>query len=851
MRTEFWLPALLIVIVAVIVGLIVFMPGGGGGYGPAGTPNETGTTAPGGTGGPGGTSGGLNEVEGGFRTVTQPSEGGSGGGAQSNLQGMNPEAGNVNEGATVGGLTTIRSGSEAGGGETGGEGSGPQAARENRLAGVVQNSQGQPVQGARVTAQGIPAVVTDGSGNFHFRDLTQETVTLTVAAEGYQTLTKPQVPAGELALVLVLVKNGGLAGRVIDQYDDPIPFANVSIRALRGVWLRDLRAGADGRFAVNDAPEGRVQVTAGMEGFTDNGQGSREVESPSPEEIVLRLSQPSYSISGVVARAEDGQGVSNFHLMARKQDEGGAPAEVLRAVTGAGGAYRFESLKPGTYLVSSDAKANQGTGYAVPLEHDYKNVRVLERDARDVNFEVTGSLEVRGVVADSSNRPVSGAEVGVVQVPGAQTVSGVDGNFTLSGVPYASSGSGTASARFGGEGLRLYAKHARMGNGYSDPLPMTPGTEIPEVRIVLDGFSSLRGTVVDSGGAPVAGARVVLRDQSMGTSQEQQTDGSGAFFFQNVSNANPEASQFRGTHVIEAHHENYASLVREIRIEPGGEQSIQLQLEGGGQIAGRVLDMEGQPLGGARVTARGPMGEERAALSGGDGVYVIQSLPQGQYDITYRLDTNPPLTGALYQVPSGSNNVDIMLQPGEWRVTGTAFDAAENRPLGYYTMNVEGTPSVPGARRFVESREVNTPDGTFQITLTEPGLYRFRFNAPGYHPADQAVKISPETLQLQYINPRLEPVQTFGNIAGSLNLPEGLELAGVNVLGMQSFASDGNAFFLEGLPAGKHDLVFYARQSASGAIQPVGVLPSVIVSENNTTNLGAINSQILRTAYRN
>ena len=57
-----------------------------------------------------------------------------------------------------------------------------------------------------------------------------------------------------------------------------------------------------------------------------------------------------------------------------------------------------------------------------------------------------------------------------------------------------------------------------------------------------------------------------------------------------------------------------------------------------GNITGRVLDAQGSAIPGASVTARNPAtGLVRTAVSDAEGVYRLQSLPVGTYDLTTEL----------------------------------------------------------------------------------------------------------------------------------------------------------------------------------------------------------------------
>ena len=148
------------------------------------------------------------------------------------------------------------------------------------------------------------------------------------------------------------------------------------------------------------------------------------------------------------------------------------------------------------------------------------------------------------------------------------------------------------------------------------------------------------------------------------------------------------------------------------------------------------------------------------------GVYRLSSLPTGNYDLSFRLDSKPPLTAFLYDVPAGNSGANATLIYQEWISTGTVYNLDTREPIQQFMIIVEGTPMGREDRKFSFVRSVNSPDGTFQIVFNEPGLYRYRFTSPNYHPEEGSVKIDPSTMHTQFINPGLKPLQSTGGVQG-------------------------------------------------------------------------------------
>lgn len=721
--------------------------------------------------------------------------------------------------------------------------SSPQSIR-NGIAGKVRSSQGKPLSGAAIQAEGSPLVLSNAQGEFRIDGVAQPMVTVTAQLAGFQTLKRENVPTGTANLDLVMIPEGALAGKVLDQFGDPIALAQIQSRALQGIWAVETSADAEGRFLIAETPQTRIRLQASQEGFDDSGAGSMEIDLPSNQEAVLRLNRPTFSISGHVLTQENQQGLADFKLKAVLQDAGSTPEEQTVATDGTG-LYQFNNLRQGTYVVSSLARENTQLNYVIPLINDFKSVRLYEKSASNVDFTAVAGRTVSGVVIDSNNQPVSGAEVTVAGLQSVQTISNNNGQYRLTGVPV------TGGQTLDRLSIRLQASHSEYGTGFSDPLPSDSEREIANISITLQGLTNLTGSVADRNGTPVGDVRIQLLNLALGQVQETNTNQAGEFTFSQVAVTRESLTTFGGTHQITAEKENYSTVREQIVLQPGQQQTVKLTMENGGQIQGRVLDPSSQPLAGVNVTTQLPRGGIAQSVSDQYGLYSLSGLPEGAFDLHFRVDSDPPLTGVLYQIAAGSGGADITLTLGKWDLMGTVLNAQTGERIFQYMLNIEGTPKDPRGKPYVLNRSVNTPDGTYHVTLTEPGIYRVRFIASGFHPLEEKADIAPTTMRLQYINPQLQPLVTTGQIQGSFAAPEGIALAGVNIPGVQAFPTQGNSFILEGIPAGNHDLIFHVYEKSSEAVFELGVLLNVSVVENQTTDLGQISPQNLAGRSRN
>lgn len=708
----------------------------------------------------------------------------------------------------------------------------------NQISGMIQNSYGKPVPGASVQISNGELIQSGNDGRFIFRDLDLPDYDLQASASGYKPVYRNAVETGTSNLVIVLVNDGALQGKVIDNTNSPVAYANISVKAVEGIYLQELRSDADGRFELKNPPaEKKLLVTAQQENFTDQGEGIATANPPFNEFIILRLHQPTLSISGRVINQENGQGVSNFHLLAVLDD--GSLEKPLEAESSAGGVFRFENLKPGTYIVSSNPAKNEDNSMVVPVGKDYKTVRVLERDARDVIFEVESGIMVTGVVMNQNGQPVGGAEVTVAKIPAGKTVSTFNGQFTLNSVPPLSSNGAAA----GITSLRLIATHPQFGSGTSDPLPLGINP-INNITISLEGFAALDGMVVNRSNNPVANTRMVLTDLARGESFEQTSRVDGSFSFENLTVADDDSNGLQSTHRIEVFHDQYAPLQQQVIVKSGQVTSIQLRLEGGNQISGQVTDEQRNPIPGVLVRTQLPRGGIATAQSDVTGYYQFPSLPQGKYDLHFRYESNPPLTKVLYGIDAGSTGVLAVLQAGEYDVTGTVTDFDTGEPIQFYYITIRGVPFAQGSTPFVKTQQFNPQNGEYKLTFTEPGEYQLNFSNELYHPESRSAEIGPNVLQMQFVNVPMHPVQQYGNISGIFMPPEGTIFSYVKVVGVGDYPANGNSFELPNLPAGPNNLLFYVILEGGNAPQVAKSLPGVLVNPDQTTVMGTVSADV-------
>jgi hypothetical protein len=234
--------------------------------------------------------------------------------------------------------------------------------------------------------------------------------------------------------------------------------------------------------------------------------------------------------------------------------------------------------------------------------------------------------KLTGLVVDGAGAPVAGAVLTAELERGAPDralSTGVDGGVAFEGSVTAPQTA--ADGRFALEGLVAGRYRVSVtGPGLlAAELRMVP-VPSDEVRIVVARQVAIAGTVTD-GGRPAGGALVGIRGEAIGGTLDVKTDSRGGFTVPNLPEGRYQVYAYQGALA--------ARTVRVARLGAGPFAPVELRLEAGAIVVGRVIDRdEGTGLI-AAVELR-PQGDDQApryARTGDDGVFRIEGVPNGRW----------------------------------------------------------------------------------------------------------------------------------------------------------------------------------------------------------------------------
>ncbi len=480
-------------------------------------------------------------------------------------------------------------------------------ADEFSVTGTVLSPDGQPVAGATVFGAWYFWQAPAGASRVEAETTSAEdgTFTLHIVGEGsppdkYKqavgalkdgfglgwTQVSVHEPAG---ITITLNEETVVTGVVKDEQGEPIPAAEIYVNDARGDDERDriypgkrfkATTGDDGRFRIPRMPAGKVvDLFVNADGFVRQDFGNKPAEQIHDVELTLL---PAAVITGKITR--DGQPVEGVYVICEGLEFGHSRGG---GVSDKDGIYVADSMPPGTYNVhispNTPGPAVHGRTAAA---HRMVTCKVGE-PATGIDFElVEGGLVTGAILDDATGQPVPRASV---------TAYASEADFPYSGFWHAGTdGQGYYSLRLPPGEYWLQATAG--GYKYRGKQPWLHEVQVAEGQTVanldmrLTPEPQVGGVVVDPEGNPVAGAYVRAVGHLWG---DVVTEEDGRFQVKVGYDGLP-------TEVF-AGHKDTGLAGRTVVAE--ATDNARIVLEPGAHVTGRVLDPDGNGVGGVKVAA--------------------------------------------------------------------------------------------------------------------------------------------------------------------------------------------------------------------------------------------------------
>ncbi len=519
----------------------------------------------------------------------------------------------------------------------------------------------------------VPWVAPDAEGRFRFDGVDAARVAVAAVVAGEVTVRSDpiEVPSDAEVLLRIPVSGPAWTGRVVRAADGaPVPDAEVVVRGVsgsRGVVreARVVRTAADGTFASAVAMPAFVSARAPgyALGFV---YGTERNADP-----VIRL-VPACTLEGRVVNAADETGVAGVRLLLHPMGERNDGRPVRVAISGPGGAFRYDDLPPGEVDAVVHDAAWVSVGLADADRHEYDPLRLaIEPDTpMRVELRVERAAAVRGRVLDPAGEPIAGARVR------AQLMS-----WQVEGVNSAHwDVRADDEGRYFVPGLVPRGQHVLEVSTESAAPTVTRAFSVEsgatlEMDIVLAPGREAWLRVVDaSSGAPVPGARVRYRDRGPIPTDEDEritwtSDDAGSV------RAKPIPA---GDVTFEVEADAYIAPEERFVLAAGAEASqaapLVVRLMRGASIEGIVRLPDGRPAEGAEVGVdRDPMMRghipltmrarfaDNAATTDADGRFRISGLAPGTTPLLVTLRREREFLTWTGDVEPGGAAVEIVL----------------------------------------------------------------------------------------------------------------------------------------------------------------------------------------------
>jgi len=515
----------------------------------------------------------------------------------------------------------------------------------SKVAGVVYKQNDKPVKGATVRTFVFTnhPLVTDANGSFEIDGLDPAwgQYSLHVTHPNYPAVSVQFTPAnaGETAWRDVVLKPGvTIYGRVTDAEGNPVANVDIGNTTSRSMWnCIEAKTNQQGKYELKNVDSGDLVLWAVInkyapyvERFSLDGSEARkliniQLSDPLPlhGKIVDKQGNP---VSGVNISIREYKGVSN---LTNRQDRVSSDSE---------GKFIIPNAPPtGTVILSVFAEQVPNTHPEIEAGQEEEHVITVDRAGR-----LYGK-----VIVDDVGKPIR-----KILVKLSHSEKGNNPGFGYSATWNREGHNFDSKDGFfdtGSENIPIGAEYSMTvyADGFApltiDPVVVQPISQEPNrTEFRLKPATAIAGRVVDSNSSPIAAARIrIISDNTDFEHWDDRdttvTNPKGEFL---ISGA---GSQEQCIYITAATFAPYFGLSTDL--PKNSEGTIQITLNPGAEVFGRVVDTDGQVMSGARICAHifskqmrkvlsspGPS-LDNAAYTDMDGYYELFDLPSGDFSV--------------------------------------------------------------------------------------------------------------------------------------------------------------------------------------------------------------------------
>jgi protocatechuate 3,4-dioxygenase beta subunit len=646
------------------------------------------------------------------------------------------------------------------------------------VEGSVHDGQGRPVTAFTVHAERAGSqwymppsekkeqAFESADGRFVLADLRAGSWSFRAEAAGYARSEKVEreLPSDE-ELSLVLLRPTVVAGTVVDPTGAPVAGAEVTkelegIEAIQAMQGRSdwpvAQSDGEGAFRLEGLPPGAGSVVARKDGFAPSAAAALELaEGQEKLDLVLALRRGG-TISGEVY-GTDGKPATGSMVILQM------PTLEQRRFTNtdARGTFEEHGLKPGSWQVQA-----------------FPGIESLQTESG----EALDQAKLLAVLKMTSVTLEDGAVEHVVLGAPPEDPVRVHGRVTLAGDPVP--GAVLSFVPADGKGLdKLKIQTLDTEGRYSLELDApgeflvtvqnasTPGRQnsiefrrrvpkAPEARLDLElPLGRIAGRVRDSGGEPVAGARVTVTMQGGlvfgtvfgGHYTEAATDEQGAYevpWLRPGSYTVAAGGAFLGGAFGDG--EALGRVVRSVELgENASKEGVDFRLELPGSVHGTVRDAAGNLVAEASIFLRDEDGRLvelfSLASTNASGTFEYPGLSPGSYTLSARTRALASAAGAPVRVRSGEKSeVTVTLEPGTILLVSLEDSSGADIPARVSVLDKQGLElnGMMGLSELMERYSGGLSGSVQRVGPLPPGSYEVRAIAEDGRSAQRPLELT-------------------------------------------------------------------------------------------------------------
>ena len=661
------------------------------------------------------------------------------------------------------------------------------------LVGRVLDLDGQPIENFEIHAssQGAAFFVpgqtekrsfSDPDGRFAIEGLGSGTWALEARAAGYgpSQATEREIPGPKVLdeseeLVLVLEPEANVAGKVLDPDGNPVSGAKVTLQTERERTVARLAGQLDlpesysdeeGAFVLEGLASGDLSLVATHRQYAASEPLPLELEAGEVHENVVLQLRKGARLSGEVFDKE-GKLAAGAQIIL--QDPNNWDTRMQK--TDVKGAFLVENLRPGVWNVTAlvgqidsmaiDSSSENGSA-AESTSAFMENMRFTMVDLEDGQEEhvILGAPAENPVLV--SGKVTHGGE----GADGAMVSFFPDGAKGFSAMKFTvvkSNGGYEISLDKPGRyhvQVQLNTTGGSMSQENVEYSELVPNKESHKLDIELP-LGRIAGRVIGPDGKPSPNTRMTLTTaggMSMGTIlggqyAEITTNSSGNYTFDFLRSGEYDLAAggalFGGAFGTGS---PQGRLIKSgLKVSEGAHlDGIDFRLKGAGDIAGKIVDMNGKAIQNAAIFVRDSEGRllERFSMitSDHDGTFRYRGLQPGDYQVTARKDdlTSPDSEWVSVR-EGGSARVNVTLSPGAILLVTVTDKTTENLPDAKVSVTDEAGRELHG---MISYQEILQNIGGFhsdeyRFGPLAPGKYTVRAVATDGRDAKRVVRVAP------------------------------------------------------------------------------------------------------------